>query len=247
MRSQSEMAYEEIRERISLSEVVGADETGCRVNGKKHWIHIWHTNLLTFIVSFANRGHKVIEEYFPDGFLLSFYVSDCWALQLKVRAKRHQLCIHLMRELLNFEKSLHSEWCVGRKDLLYRALEVKRTLKEEDYRITPAQVIEIEKDLDGLLSVDITGFHTKKQTLIMRLIKHRHSILSFLYSPNVHSDNNASERAIRNVKVKTKVSGQFRNKEGKGADRFAKIRSVIDTTFKNGQDVFYALECLAKC
>ncbi|MDR0749206.1 MAG: transposase, partial [Tannerellaceae bacterium] len=65
--------------------------------------------------------------------------------------------------------------------------------------------------------------------------------------PGVPADNNASERAIRNVKVKTKVSGQFRNKDGKGADRFARIRSVIDTTVKNGHDVFYALECLAKC
>jgi hypothetical protein len=53
-------------------------------------------------------------------------------------------------------------------------------------------------------------------------------------------------RAIRNVKVKTKVSGQFRNPEGKGAERFARIRSVIDTTVKNGQNVFVALKCLAK-
>jgi hypothetical protein len=58
-------------------------------------------------------------------------------------------------------------------------------------------------------------------------------------------DNNGSERAIRNVKVKMKVSGQFRNSEGKGAERFARIRSVIDTTVKNRQDVFCALKCMA--
>jgi len=58
---------------------------------------------------------------------------------------------------------------------------------------------------------------------------------------------NLAERAIRNVKVKTKVSGQFRNKEGKGADRYAKIRSIIDTTIKNGQDVYATLIALAKC
>ncbi|MDR2809942.1 MAG: hypothetical protein LBB84_05210, partial [Tannerellaceae bacterium] len=52
-------------------------------------------------------------------------------------------------------------------------------------------------------------------------------------------------RAIRNVKVKTKVSGQFRNPEGKGAERFARIRSIIDTAIKNEQDVFVALKCLA--
>jgi hypothetical protein len=71
------------------------------------------------------------------------------------------------------------------------------------------------------------------------------SIFTFLLYANVPPDNNASERAIRNVKVKTKVSGQFRNPEGKGAERFARIRSVIDTTLKNGQDVFLALKCMA--
>ncbi len=43
-------------------------------------------------------------------------------------------------------------------------------------------------------------------------------------------DNNASERAIRNSKVKQKISGQY--KIEKVAQNFAKIRSVIDTTIK---------------
>lgn len=248
MSNRSETAYNEIRKRIEAGEVVGSDETGCRVNGKKHWFHVWQNNFLTFIVSFASRGHKVIEEYFPEGFLESFYVSDCWASQLKVKAKRHQLCIaHLLRELLNFEKSLNSAWSIKMKDFLYRTLELKRILKQEDYSTAPAQVIQLENELDELLSVNATEFHVREQALINRLMKHRHSILTFLYYQNVPPDNNASERAIRNVKVKTKVSGQFRNSDGKGADRFARIRSIIDTAIKNGQDVFYALTCLAKC
>jgi len=36
-------------------------------------------------------------------------------------------------------------------------------------------------------------------------------------------------------------------KDGKGADRYAKIRSVVDTTIKNGQDVYADLVCLANC
>jgi hypothetical protein len=103
MSQKSEVAYRAIQDRITKSEVVGSDETGCRVNGKKHWFHVWQNSLLTFIVPFASRGHRVIEEYFPGGFLHSFYVSDCWASQLKTQAKAHQLCIaHLLRELLNF-------------------------------------------------------------------------------------------------------------------------------------------------
>ncbi|MBI9064929.1 MAG: transposase [Marinilabiliaceae bacterium] len=41
---------------------------------------------------------------------------------------------------------------------------------------------------------------------------------------------NLAERAIRNIKVKQKVSGAFRS--DRGADIFAITRSVIDTIIK---------------
>jgi transposase len=246
MSQKSEVAYQAIRERIIKSEVVGSDETGCRVNGKKHWFHVWQNSILTCIVSFASRGHKVIEEYFPGGFLHSFYVSDCWASQLKAKAKAHQLCTaHLLRELLNFEKSLQDTWSVKMKELIYRAIALKRIMTAEDYQNPPEEVAKLNRELDELLAVDISEFHQKEQAFVNRLKKHRQSIFTFLIHPNVPPDNNGSERAIRNVKVKTKVSGQFRNPEGKGAERFARIRSIIDTAIKNGQDVFVALKCLA--
>ncbi len=64
-----------------------------------------------------------------------------------------------------------------------------------------------------------------------RLKKYRDYIFTFLYRQEVPPDNNASERAIRNLKVKLKISGQFKSESG--ADNFAVLRSVIDTTIKN--------------
>jgi hypothetical protein len=157
------------------------------------------------------------------------------------------MCIaHLLRELLNIEKSLKDSWSVRMKDLLYRALSLKGRMSVEDYQNPPEEVSKLNKELDGLLPADASGFHRKEQAFINRLQKHRQSIFTFLIYPNVPPDNNGSERAIRNVKVKTEVSGQFRNAEGKGAERFARIRSVIGTTVKNGQNVFAALERLAE-
>jgi uncharacterized small protein (DUF1192 family) len=170
MSQKSEVACRTIQERILKSEVVEPDETGCRVNGKRHWFHVWQNSVLTFIVSFASRGHRVMEEYFPDGFIQSFYVSDCWASQLKTKAKAHQLCIaHLLRELLNFEKSLHDTWSVGMKELLYRAIALKRTMLTEDYQNLPEEVIKLNGELGVLLSVDASGFHRKEQAFISRL------------------------------------------------------------------------------
>ena len=241
--------YETFRKRIAQSAVVGADETGCRVNGKKHWFHVWQTPVLTFIVSFVSRGYAVIEKYFADGFPVSVYISDCWSSQLKVIAKAHQLCMaHLLRELTNFEENLKSQWSTQMKKLFQRAIELKKTMTEKTHYLKPSnEIAALNKELDELLDTDFSKFHSKEQAFIKRLNKHRQSIFTFLTNLHVTPDNNASERAIRNVKIKTKVSGQFRNTDGKGADRYAKIRSVIDTTIKNGQDVYATLVALANC
>ena len=231
--------YEIIRQRIRGSKVVGGDETGCSVGGKKGWVHTWQNNTLTFIVASLNRGYKTIETYFKDGFVKAVYVSDCWAAQLKIPALRHQLCIaHLLRELTNFEDALFCTWSKKMKQLLQEAIVLKKQLTMADFNEPPPTVLQLQIKLEYLLQEDCTTSHRKVRAFIKRLIKNKDSILTFLYYQDVPPDNNGSERAIRNVKVKTKVSGQFRTE--KGAQRFAILRSVIDTTIKNSQGVFEA-------
>ena len=66
------------------------------------------------------------------------------------------------------------------------------------------------------------------------LLKHRDCLLVFLYDLQVPPDNNASESAIRNVKVKQKISGQFKT----GQNAFCILRSVIDTLKKRDLNIF---------
>lgn len=237
--------YHTIQKKIQQSEVVGSDETGASFGGKKGWLHTWQTIGLTFMVASLNRGYKTIEKYFPDGFPLSVYVSDCWAAQLKVVAFLHQVCIaHLLRELRNFEDALGCKWSIAIKELLQDAVALKKQLTPQDYLQPPIAVIQLEERLSELLNTtNHSSTHNKVQAFIKRMVKNKDSILTFLRHAKVPPDNNGSEQAIRNVKVKTKVSGQFRSE--RGATRFAILRSVIDTTIKNTQNVFDALSLLA--
>ncbi|MFH1160468.1 MAG: transposase, partial [bacterium] len=98
--------------------------------------------------------------------------------------------------------------------------------------------------LDELLHTELSDKHKKVQAFMNRLNKNHNAILPFLYHPKIPPDNNGSERSIRNAKVKMKVSGQF--KTFAGAHRFAVLRSVIDTTIKNSQNVLEALCLLSK-
>ena len=67
--------------------------------------------------------------------------------------------------------------------------------------------------------------------------------MSYRYKINQNSevpyDNNASERGVRKIKIKQKVSGCFRTDSG--ADDFAKLHSIAETAMKNGNSKYNAI------
>lgn len=172
-------------------------------------------------------------------------VSDCWASQLKTEAAQHQLCLaHLLRELKNFQVALADKWSFECEALFKKAIHLKIESKQSNLLNHKQEVEHILKEFDNLLKVDETGKHKKIKAFIRRLRKHQASVFTCMLLEDVPYENNASERAIRNVKTKTKVSGCFRTLSG--AQQFAVIRSVIDTAIKNTKNIFEALTIIAR-
>ena len=54
--------------------------------------------------------------------------------------------------------------------------------------------------------------------------------------------NNAAEREIRNVKIKSKVQGAFRS--DLGSEIYCRVRGYIATMKKNGQNQYEALKSI---
>ena len=75
--------------------------------------------------------------------------------------------------------------------------------------------------------------------LITRLLEYKKSVCLFVKILAVPFDNNLAERDIRMIKVKTKVSGCFRTKDG--ADDFLKIMSYVGTAKKLGINSYVAI------
>ena len=225
-------AYELIRTRAKAAAVIGGDETGMKINGQKGWFWTLQGKFFTYIIASLNRGAQTLYDHFPKGFAFSVLVHDCLRLYFKVPAVAHQICLaHLLREFNHIHDCYRIPWATDFKQLLLEAMVFKKTLLSEDYPKTLIRRIEFEKRLDGLLQEPIDKKHTIAKSLQNRLVRHRHHILTFLYYREVPPDNNGSERAIRNVKVKQKISGQF--KSFAGAESFAILRSIIDTAIKN--------------
>ena len=169
----------------------------------------------------------------------------------------HGVCnAHILRELIFVEEQLGQSWA---KDLIQLLLEIE-TKKEKaqekeqirfnsqtkkEYETRYLEILEkgfqknkkreneIEKKKRGRIK------NTKPVNLLIRLRDYKEAVLKYMKEFQVPFDNNFSERDIRMMKVKQKISGCFRSVEG--AQHFARIRSYIMTARKQGENVFDAL------
>jgi transposase len=237
--------YSLIQAAVSKSTVIGADETGAKVNGNKHWVWTYQTEQHTLLAMSDSRGLKAINEHFPDGFGKAILCHDAWRAYFNYSNNLHQLCCaHLLREINYILERYKSQWAETLRLLFKEAITLKKNLGELTEAERKRIIENIEERLDGILTQNLNPEHNEAVTLQKRLIKYRQSLLTFLYHEKVPPDNNASERAIRNIKVKQKVSGQF--KSDKGAENFCVIRSVVDTLIKRSQKVLENLKFVAE-
>jgi transposase len=239
-----ESAYAGIKAEVMRAIYIGADETGTKVNGDKGWFWVWQTQAATYIVFAMSRGFEVVEEHFPGGFPGAILGHDSLPAQFKTVAKAHQMCMaHILRELKWNIEAYQCDWSKQVHDAIKLAWKLKDSMTAGQHGKHHQWVVDAEDRLDKLLTMDIPAKNEKSLTLRKRFIKKRDSVFQFLYHPEVPPDNNGSERAIRNVKVKQKVSTQFKSQQG--AMDFATIRSVIDTAIKQGKNVLDTLRDVA--
>jgi transposase len=232
--------YQGIKAEISKATTVGGDETGVKVKKNKFWAWTWQTLHATYIVISKSRGFVTVEKTFPDGFKNATFVSDSLSAQLKTTARRHQLCLaHLLRELNFFQEMYHHKWVTDMKDLLTRAIKLKDTMILKQYAEPFEERTAILNEFEILINQTLPDTVSKIFPFLKRLRKRSHQVFNFLFYPDVPYDNNGSERAIRNVKVKQKVSGSFRSE--RGAEIFAILRSVVDTIIKKGGNPFESI------
>lgn len=236
----SKPQIEKIMSQLEVSDMVGIDETGAKVNGDRDWYWVFQNDSCTYIVHNESRGTKVIDEHFPDGFVNAIVVHDNYSSYSSLIASGEQLCLaHKLRDLnyaidcdniqvMKDMKLLLQEAMIDHKEDL---LQSQREILKEQYLLMFDKLLEVEA---------IPKSETQKQ--IKSLTKARDKIFTFLLYANVPPDNNGSERAIRNLKVKLKVSQQFKSHQG--AKDYGTLRSVVDTARKRGLNEFETMRSI---
>lgn len=231
-----------IRSGITSGAVQHNDETGLRVAGKNHWVHVACTEKLTYYFAHANRGRKAIDERGTLAGYKGTSVHDRYASYNGYGDCRHGLCNdHLGRELKYVHEELGGAWAGELRSLMlgaYRLTQVGKVGKAAQKKIV--------KQYDGILKAAIAaeplsadGKRGTAKKLMDAFVARKESILLFLKDPVVPYGNNQAERDLRMIKLKQKISGGFRTEHA--AEAFCNIRSYISTVKKQGGNAFDAL------
>lgn len=143
MRKKAEVEMQNIKEGVENSSVVGAYETGAKINGEQQWIWTCQTDALTYMIVDKGRGKAVIDKHFPKGLSGSILETDCHSPYLNMNVADHQVCIaNMLRNLIYLRQSVPDcDWPIKMMELLREAIHVKHQL--------PQGVVE-DKDIERI-------------------------------------------------------------------------------------------------
>lgn len=234
-----------VQKRLNQARVLHCDESGLRVKGKLHWMHVAGTAQDTFYHVHPMRGTEAMRAGGILGRFGGVMVHDFWKSYFNFSNAQHALCnAHLLRELQAFI-DLDQSWASAMKRLLLAAhrdadATTLRGWKKRYHRILSQGYAQTarrrghrKKGQRGRLA------QPKAINLLDRFRDYRQDILRFLENPLVPFTNNQAEQDIRMIKVRQKISGSFRTFQG--AHTFARIRSYLSTAIKRQASAFDSL------
>jgi len=229
------------------------DETGARVEGSLHWIHVASSALYTLLCCHTRRGGAAMDDMGVIAKMAGVAVHDGWKPYRSYDVV-HALCnAHHLRELDGITERFAQEWAEQMITLLLDAKEaVEQAIARGDTGLDPSVLHSIRVRYGKLIAKgwsaneDPTAarpgkwYQNSAVNLLGRLDSYRDDVLRFTVDFNVPFDNNQGERDIRMVKLQQKISGSWRTKTG--ADHFCAIRSYVSTMKKHGYSVLEGLQ-----
>jgi transposase len=245
---------ERIADLIAASPLQHGDETGIRIYGMLHWLHVNSTPFLTHLAWHESRGRAAMDEIgiwprfvgrgMHDRFA-SYDGYDC----------SHSLCgAHLGRDCAGVAEQ--QEWASQMQDFLLDLHDACDEWRHLHLDAVPA--LERDEWVARYFEILAAGYaaqppppasgagaakgrpkQSKAKNLLDALLGRAEQVLASLDDLRIPFTNNQAERDLRWAKVQQKISGTFRS--ATGATTFCRIRSYLSTMQKQGHSMLAAL------
>ena len=246
--NKSAKAIETIANRILSAPILGADETGARCESKNMIFRNYSTDGFVLRTVNETKGKKAIE---PDNILPRYVgtlVHGHNTVNYNYGTNNAECNVHVLRYLRSASENARNTWALDMAAFFLMLLGSKKIAASFGLAgFDSEQLAGYSRRYDEIIA---SGFAQSKNTrskfyrdeerrLLRRLRKYKANHLLFVRDFSVPSDNNLSERDLRVLKTKMKVSGSFRSLSG--ARSFAKLMSVIKTAVKQKADIVETL------
>ncbi|GAC1565441.1 MAG: IS66 family transposase [Ktedonobacteraceae bacterium] len=247
---------EHIADLIAASPLQHGDETGIRVYGMLHWLHVNCTRFLTHLAWHASRGKPAMNEigiwprFAGRGMhdrLASYDAYGC----------AHSICgAHLIRDCAAVAEQEHQPWATQMQDFLLDLHDACHEWRLLQRRWVPP--IERDEWVARYFEILAAGYaahpppltssaekgkgrrkQSKAKNLLDALLLRAEQVLALLDDLRIPFTNNLAERDLRMAKVQQKISGTFRS--ATGATAFCYIRSYLSTMQKQGHTMLSSL------
>jgi transposase len=230
--------YAGLLDKIRGSPVVNGDETGLRENGINGYVWSFSTPLVRYFTYHHSRAGAVVKEVLGDKFAGAL-VSDFYGAYNIYEGIKQRCWVHFLRDLKALAEKHAANasvvaWVVSVKDVYYRAKASVLVDYTDVERCRLRQKFEAE--LLSLAQPYLKAKNAPQRVLSQRIDRFLDELFPFVQYPEIPSENNAAERAVRPTVIARKVSGGTRSPRGSETNSI--LRSLFETwTIQNHNPV----------
>ncbi len=236
----------QMEEDLLNAPVLCTDATGISVNGTQQYIRNISTEDTAVYIGMDKKNLENLKET-PLSRFVGTLVHDHETALFHFGTAHAECNVHILRYLTKNSEDTGNKWSEAMKRWLSDMNKTRKRRIAEGRPFTEDELAALEAQYTAILRQGQAENEATKPrwakkdeaSLLRRLEKYRDSHLLFLRRFDVPFDNNLSERDLRKVKNRQKMSGGFRDESGR--DVFCTILSFIETCKRRCLPVFQSI------
>jgi transposase len=248
--------YEDLRNKVKVSDLIYGDETHWRRNGRGAYMWYAGNTDLAFYHVDKSRGGDVAKAIYGEE-VAGALVADAYAGYNPIKPKQRQSCLaHLTRRAKDISEEIYLLPEKRQDAKTLRFLNSFRTMisyaceagaARNAARITQDQAMQYLPRFESLLKTICLHplAHEKPEKFRQRLLdpeREWHRIFTFLKCPGMDPTNNHAEQALRLPVIFRKIC--FGNRSTEGAKSIGVLLSLITTAKRQDREPLAFLQCL---